>query len=236
MSNLPTLNEIIEANSLHISDNEFGTDKHYPKLYTTYVYEKIFDCFRMEAREIALLEIGIRSGASLLLWDKYFPSKKILGIDNTDVNIINNYVDSECIDIQIKDAYNWDFIDELDMYFDIIIDDGPHSLKSQIFAVENFTRMLLPGGILFIEDIIGGTPYVDKLVGLIQDNPNYEYFIFDLRKTSKVNDSIVIGIRQLSNSIPKSWKHKKISELMRKLRLKFYSVFAKIGIKRFIFI
>ena len=40
-----------------------------------------------------------------------------------------------------------------DDYFDYIIDDGPHSLPSQEYAVKHYLRKVKPGGKLIIEDV-----------------------------------------------------------------------------------
>jgi hypothetical protein len=37
--------------------------------------------------------------------------------------------------------------------YDVIIDDGPHSLHTQQFTVANYFNLLKPGGVLIIEDI-----------------------------------------------------------------------------------
>ena len=60
-----------------------GLDKHsvshsFDGMNYLDVYEKYFDS-RRDSK--AILEIGVRNGASLQLWKKYFPSAFIIGVD-----------------------------------------------------------------------------------------------------------------------------------------------------------
>ena len=74
------LQEILEEYNLNKSKNPKGTDKGDYLSYVDFFYEKYF--FKFKNREISLLEIGYRHGASLALWSIYFPKANIFGIDN----------------------------------------------------------------------------------------------------------------------------------------------------------
>lgn len=131
-------------------DNIAGTDKNTGHSYISNFYEKEF--LNYKDKDISLLEIGIDCGASLKLWREYFKNaEKIVGID------IGNYIPPKYKNIKnityiFEDAYNKEVSNKLGT-FDIIIDDGPHSLESQIKTIEYYLPQLNKNGILIIEDI-----------------------------------------------------------------------------------
>jgi hypothetical protein len=98
---------------------------------------------------------GGRPGASLYGWSEYFPDAKIYGAD----------IDYECLfsTEKIKTFYcdqtNISSIEklwkqyELLESFDIIIDDGAHTIESIITFFENSIHKLQTGGYYIIEDV-----------------------------------------------------------------------------------
>jgi hypothetical protein len=98
----------------------------------------------------------------LALWKISFKDAKVMGWD-IDVfqpthPIARELVESGKIELVQRDAYQ--FINEVPKDFSVIIDDGPHTLSSQIKALE-LRNNLDENGILIIEDIgeIGGPEY-----------------------------------------------------------------------------
>jgi hypothetical protein len=139
---------------LNITDNlntvdYIGTDKNTTHAYVEHFYEEAFK--KYQDKNISLLEIGINSGGSLYLWGKYFYNGNILGIDIED-NIKEKWKVLNNVKHLIKDAYDLNTIKDLPK-FDIIIDDGPHTLESQIWFIENYLTKMMPNGLLVIEDI-----------------------------------------------------------------------------------
>lgn len=104
-------------------------------------------------KPIKLLEIGIQKGGSLYMWREYFPNAKIVGVD----------IDEECkqfegegIKVYIGDQENADFLLELERKegtFDIVIDDGGHTMKQQITTFKTLFPLLAEGGMYVIEDL-----------------------------------------------------------------------------------
>jgi SAM-dependent methyltransferase len=224
------LDDIVEKFQLSIAVNPNGTDKAHPKLYTSNVYENIFKTIKNS--NIRILEIGIRTGASLKLWSEYFLEAEIWGIDISDDGVVPEFVKNPRINIKYADAYSDEFLINLGLSFDIIIDDGPHSLNSQIFAVQNFTKMLNPGGFLFIEDIIGGKPYVDKIMSKINKLEKLEVKVFDLRKLTGVNDSIIVAVHRNELGSESYWGAK-IQYFALYTRISIYKLLELVGIRRF---
>lgn len=126
------------------------TDKETTHSYGE-VYDALFESVKDTARNI--LEIGINKGGSLLTWSEYFDKAIIHGIDLLPAPKMLNNIHN--IKTYIHDAYNEKFIKDTfkNIKFDIIIDDGPHTLDSMIFVVKEYINLLTDNGILVIEDI-----------------------------------------------------------------------------------
>lgn len=133
-----------EIKSLH--ELGAGTDKATSHQYLE-IYEGFFEPIRNKVKRV--LEIGIYDGASHRLWRDYFPKAEIFGIDVDDrnANLGDRITPFYC------DAYTPGAVELFDSKFDVIIDDGPHTLESMVFCVSEYTKLLAPNGILVIEDI-----------------------------------------------------------------------------------
>ena len=125
-------------------------------------YAKRFQSKRESALKV--LEIGIYTGFSMLLWEKFFPNAEIYGIDiNITGTLFNNKNAYElCKDKKRIHLYEFDgtneakiqrFIKEVKGDFDIIIDDGSHLGDHQIKSLIYFLPYLKKDGIYVVEDI-----------------------------------------------------------------------------------
>lgn len=168
------------------------SDKGTVHCYIQEWYNSEFTPNRYE--KLNILEIGINKGDSLILWRDWFINSNVYGIDNGDempkeyFDIVNKITN---INIHYGDAYSDDVVSLYeDSMFDYIIDDGPHTLNSQIKCVQKWFKKLKPGGKIIIEDIWDIDNYkvdFDKL--------NIPYKIVDLRYKSKheqKNDVLLI--------------------------------------------
>jgi hypothetical protein len=133
-----------------LADN-WGTDKGTRGHRYTGVYELFFQPIRQEATKV--LEIGVLKGASLRMWRDYFPRAVIHGIDIEDTSALN----SDTIKTYIADQANRKqlqaFIDAAGSNFDIIVDDGGHSMEQQQVSFGYLFRHVKPGGYYVIEDV-----------------------------------------------------------------------------------
>lgn len=108
-----------------------------------------------------ILEIGIMHGGSMMLWHEYFRGATIVGMDVAEDSLEyfeknKKEMELECdrVTTHILDAYTEEALNLYkDNHFDYIIDDGPHSLPSQQYAVKHYLRKVRPGGKLIIEDV-----------------------------------------------------------------------------------
>jgi hypothetical protein len=172
MGNLKT---ILNECKLNIFDEEnmkihpsYGTDKGHPKSYIDNFYEDFLKKYKNEKNII--VEIGVRSGASLKLWSEYFSKEsKIYGLDNLvdkneySVPVNENWIDGKNIEYIIGDAYTEEIANNFNE-ITILIDDGPHSIESHIKLLELYSSKIKKGGAIIIEDIgydpVGLLPFV----------------------------------------------------------------------------
>lgn len=152
------LKEIIQEHNLDIETNpKYGTDKGYPKSYIDEFYEDKFSS--LIDSEVTLVEIGVRSGASLKLWSEYFFKANIIGIDNlSDFNdhqipINEKWTSSEKVTFIDADAYLKETVDKINGKIDILIDDGPHTFESHVKLLELYIPKMNSDGMIIIEDI-----------------------------------------------------------------------------------
>lgn len=136
----------------------WGTDKSREYLDT---YERFFAPIREQW--LTLLEIGVKHGASLLLWRDYFLKAKIVGVDidisraTSGLGVLN-VVGTPAIRLHQADQANRAELALIALMeapdgFDIIIDDGSHLAKDAAASFEAlFDKHLKPGGLYCIED------------------------------------------------------------------------------------
>ena len=174
------------------------TDKNTCHSYIP-TYQKLFESKKYNKNNI--LEIGIgepkqkkENGGSIKLWNDYFENSTIYALDIHDISVINEeIINKERIKLFTSiDAYDVSFIKNTfinnNIKFDILIDDGPHTLDSMIFFVKYYLPLLKDDGILVIEDI----PDINWIKILTENTPEqYRKYIKveDLRKNKNRYDS-----------------------------------------------
>ena len=159
--------------------HELGTktDKSYAHNYLT-VYEGLFEPIRHTSSKV--LELGIFLGDSHRMWRDYFPYATIYGIDITPERC--GLMDTEeRISVQFRDGYTQEAIDSYkNTQFDVIVDDGPHTLESQMFVAEHYSRLLAPEGILVIEDI-PNPDWIPTIASVVPDRFKQYMYCIDRR-------------------------------------------------------
>lgn len=176
---------------------KYGTDKA-PVLTT--VYSKFMEAVRNDP--VRILEVGVFFGASLKMWNEYFPTGQIYGIDTFEGNQGNgsHFNNSRSF---LTEASKYPRIyaevcdqssrEDLEQYaatitepFDFIIDDGSHLMKDQQQTLAVLWKLVKPGGIYFIEDYASSfdTRYPDVL----PDFSNTTATMMDTyKKTGQIN-------------------------------------------------
>ena len=147
-----TLVQLMQEFNLTADKSKLGSDKASPHTYLQNLYEDLFNTMQ-ECKSI--LEIGVWKGASCALWKIKFPDALVVGVDieiselHPKAQEMKNVGKIELIQ---EDAYSEAFFGGESRTFDLIIDDGPHSLTSQQQALR-FRTKLSDHGVLVIEDI-----------------------------------------------------------------------------------
>jgi len=129
------------------------------------IYERHLRAYR--SRPIRLLEYGVYHGGSLQMWKQYLhPESLIVGVD----------IDPRCralaepgIAIEIgdqEDPKTHACLRERYGDFDIVIDDGGHSMQQQIVTFQEMYPAVKTGGLYIAEDL--HTSYMQKWGGSLR--------------------------------------------------------------------
>lgn len=133
---------------------KYNTDKA-----TGHGYTEFYENYLVKYINPNIFEIGVYDGASLKMWEEYFGSPFIVGMDIEDKKQYEN-VNTKII---IGDQGNRsDLLKCLDFCkeYQIIIDDGSHIIGHQISSFATLFPYLASGGTYILEDLhtsfIGG--------------------------------------------------------------------------------
>lgn len=140
-------------------NKKFGVIRKLENYYNE--YDIMFSRFR--DNPINLLEIGVQKGGSIATWLEYFPKAHIVGID----------IDPECkqyerdgAKIYIGSQEDANFLKKVEKSegpFDIVIDDGGHTMKQNLTTFNTLFPLLKEDGIYVVEDL--HTSYWGKFGG-----------------------------------------------------------------------
>jgi hypothetical protein len=124
------------------------TDKATHHQFTDF-YEKELGHLRTE--KMNLLEIGILQGASLRMWEEFFENGAIYGADLHDKKHLqaDRILIEKCNQESPEDLKNL-FSSTI---FDVIIDDGGHTMLQQQLTLTHLLPRIKPGGKFIMEDL-----------------------------------------------------------------------------------
>jgi len=115
-------------------------------------------------RPVSVLEIGVYRGGSMRMWSRFFgPDARLVGVDIDPVALISA---GERYSVVLADQSDPDAMAKVAQEhgpFDVIIDDGGHSMDQQITSIETLFPALNEGGIYLVEDC--HTSYWDSYDG-----------------------------------------------------------------------
>ena len=191
--NNKTLNELV---------NNKHTDKNTVHSYLN-LYENLLSTKKYTAKNI--LEIGIgypgSNGGSIKMWNDYFVNANIYALDIQHINDVWHEIKNKnrIKLITSTDAYDEIYFKELfldkNIKFDMMLDDGPHSLQSMKQFIKLYTQLLTEDGILMIEDVqdIG---WIEELKKVVPDHLKEYIQSYDLRSIKDRYDDIVFTINK----------------------------------------
>ena len=171
--------------SLHDIAKRFGTDK--AEHLFTLIYDSKFSHLRSD--KIKFIEIGLWLGSSIRMWREYFQNAEIYGADLLAESEMSNHVDNinKTQNLDLKMNWNCDFkfiqlnqeneedFKKIDNDFDIIIEDGGHTMLQQQLSIKNLITKLKSGGFLVIEDVhtsklVHNSNASEQIYGATSDN------------------------------------------------------------------
>lgn len=131
---------------------EAGTDKSSISHNYTRVYAQYLSKYRQAP--IKLLEIGIRYGDSVKLWERYFPNAELhfIDIDPSQIRYYSERSHYHFINQTDREGLI-DFGNRVKGDFDVIIDDGGHRMDQIIMSFQSLFPYLKKGGLYIIEDL-----------------------------------------------------------------------------------
>ncbi len=144
---------------------------------TRHRYGQFYDKHFAEYKDSKkIFEIGVDTGISIQAWLDYFPSAHIYGMDIAFPDALK-FTDTQNRVTLIKgDQGNINdlnkFIADYGEGFDIIIDDGGHTMQQQQLTLKTCFKLLRPGGMYVVEDL-----HTSHL-------PNYDYGQFNTKVTT----------------------------------------------------
>ena len=134
------------------------------------------------------------------MWRQYFTNATIYGIDILPKErVLDELIQDDRVVLYTKtDAYDKDFvcINFKNKNFDMLLDDGPHSLESQKKFIELYSPLLSDNGILIIEDI-ACIEYLKELKDKTPENLKQYIKTYDLRKNKGRGNDIVFTIDRI---------------------------------------
>ncbi|MFH1996830.1 MAG: class I SAM-dependent methyltransferase [Candidatus Omnitrophota bacterium] len=131
--------------------DKYETDKGTKGHKYTEVYEYFFYPIKDTVRKI--FEIGIAKGASLKMFRDYFPQAVIYGIDIDDKSGLASDVLKTFVADQSDREQLQAFINTYEGDFDLILDDGGHTMKQQQVSLGYLFKYVKPGGYYIVEDV-----------------------------------------------------------------------------------
>jgi len=186
-----------------------NTDKNTTHSYLD-LYQELLSSKKYTAKNI--LEIGIgdfkeKNGGSVKLWYEYFInadiySMDILGPERVLDEIKNNnriklYTETDGYD---EYFFKKTFLDK-NIKFDMMLDDGPHSLETMKQFIKLYSQIMAEDGILMIEDV-ASIDWIDELKSVVPENLKKYIQWYDLRANKGRYDDIVFVInKNKDNSI-----------------------------------
>ena len=129
-----------------------GADKASSYHNYTEIYARYFAPLREQP--IKFLEIGISKGNSVKLWESYFKCAELHFIDITLQNAEYHSLKSQYHIVDQESPQEIElFVQKTGGQFDVILDDGGHTMEQQIVSFKCLFPHVKSGGLYIIEDL-----------------------------------------------------------------------------------
>jgi len=190
---------------------------------TGHTYISLYEKYLPTSKRI--LEIGTCRGGFILFCKNQLNDIFYVGADNgecvsKDINetnhwtsfdengksIVKNYMHNKLADdFFVGDAYSDEFFTWLDERgytnsFDLVIDDGPHTIESQVWMIQKSAKLLSENGVYICEDIqegLGGAEFIVSASPYGKEKTH----IWDGLSSGRVDDlCVVIDTRKVDDN------------------------------------
>lgn len=182
-------------------------DNHSTDKNTAHSYIELYQNLLSTKKDTAthILEVGIGprqpNGGSIKMWANYFTNANIYALDIIPISEVNpELINHSRIYLHTSsDAYNADFFTNTflskQMKFDILLDDGPHTLNSMVSFITLYHQVMKEDGILMIEDV-QDISWCNTLYEVTPDHLRPFITIYDRRAAKGRWDDIVFVINK----------------------------------------
>jgi hypothetical protein len=186
-------------NGIGISDKGYratGADHH----FYIEIYDRLFS--HMEEFPIKLFELGIANGASIHLWSSFFKNGTITGLYINYPSRKDILESMPNVQLAFGNGCKKETADAILNHFplqDIFIDDGSHILEDQLFALENYSKLVKRDGYFIMEDIPGRN-FAEFLSGcnLLARRHTLEIYDYRQRENSSRHDDDILVVLQFT--------------------------------------
>jgi hypothetical protein len=143
------------AADVHLSMDAIGLQSGTDKASSDHDYLSFYERFfeKLRGEPIKILEVGVLNGASLKLWENYFPQATVIG---ADIDPTVSRFETDRTRIEILDQSNIQNLVDLGIKhgpFDIIIEDGSHLWEHQMTSLKALFPFLRNRGYYVVEDL-----------------------------------------------------------------------------------
>lgn len=119
---------------------------------TVHSYGSLYDAILKGKAVKNVVEVGVLQGGSIMSWAVAYPNATVTGIDATLHRAHSSTSQYSNVTLLETNAYNPE-VAELFSKIDLFVDDGPHTLESQILAIQNYLPRMSQTGVFIIEDV-----------------------------------------------------------------------------------
>lgn len=203
--NMNGLNGRYDSQGRHLGG--WGTDKNDWHSYCDYYEQELIS---YQEKELDVLEVGTNYGCSAIMWHDFLPKSKLLLLDIQET--INpkawEIMDENRFTYANCDAYTEESVEEVEKLFpngfDIMFEDGPHTLESQLKFLDLYLPLLKVDGSIFMEDIQDVEHFEilkERVFEIASENEefNYEVEFVDLRHIKDRYDDLIFVVKKSVN-------------------------------------
>ncbi len=179
------------------------TDKNTVHSYLP-LYQQLLQSKKETAKNV--LEVGIgdgnqgqTNGGSIKLWHDFFTNARVHALDICHINKVWDGIKNQdrIILYTSINAYDANFVKyafgTTNTRFDVMLDDGPHTLESMKQFIRQYSPMLTEDGILIVEDV-QSWDWIDVLKNEVPEHLKQFIKVYDLRPNKNRYDDIVFTI------------------------------------------